>query len=169
MSFLNLFRKRNGKKKLVELKTQSENEYYKSVQNNKSFSNLHLRLRQAYRAKANIEKTFIEAARAYELYEIHSIEAGLMNTESINEITIPKLENSFKILQSDNGYVVSFIPFEYAKNIFDIGISYQKSKITSDQARTRVQLVFNSICKELNINKDIDILDFLDDTSEEGS
>ena len=166
MSFLDLFRKRNGKKKLAELKAQSENEYYKSVQNNKSFSNLHLRLRQAYRAKANIEKTFIEAARAYEIYETYCIEAELLNNEPMKEITPPKLENSFKILQSDNGYVVSYIPYEYAKNIFDIGISYQKSKITSHQARNRVELVFNSICKELNINKDIDILEFLEDMSE---
>jgi len=165
MAFLNLFKKKSSKKKLPELKAQSQNDYDKLTNNNQSISNLHIRLRLAYRAKANIEKTFIDAARSYEIYEKCKIEASLLSDSSLDDIKQPELEDSFKILQSDNGYIVSYIPMDYAKMVFDLGISYQKSKINKDQAKKRVQYVFECICKELNINKDIEILEFLDDIS----
>jgi hypothetical protein len=58
---------------------------------------------------------------------------------------------------------VSYIPFEYAEEVFKIGASYQNSELSADQSKKKIENIFNKICKELNIYKEIPILEFLDD------
>ena len=71
------------------------------------------------------------------------------------------------MIATDNGVVISYIPEEYSEEIFKLGCSYQKCVITADKAAGIAQNVMNRICFELDINKEIDVLEFLETDNKE--
>ena len=158
--FKNLF----SKKSVEELKNQSRLDYDKALKNVGDRSTLGVRLRLANRAKVNIEKTFLEAASLTDKYESLK-EAYLANDESIEGLEVPKLVDPYQLISTDKGVVVSFIPEEYADEVFKLGCSYQTCVITAEKAAEVAQSILDKICFELGINKEIDVLEFL--TSEE--
>ena len=92
-------------------------------------------------------------------------EAYLASDESIEGLEVPKLVDSYQLISTDKGVVVSFIPEEYAEEVFKLGCSYQTCVITAEKAAGVAQSILDKICFELGINKEIDVLEFL--TSEE--
>ena len=87
--------------------------------------------------------------------------------EPIEELKSPKLIDPYQLISTDNGVVVSYIPEDYSEEIFKLGCSYQKCMITADKAKSIAQNVLNKICFELDINKEIDVLDFLEKDNDE--
>ena len=65
-----LFKKFFSKKSVEELKEQSRLDYEKATKSMGNKSSLGFRLRLANRAKVNIEKTFLEAAKLTEEYTL---------------------------------------------------------------------------------------------------
>ena len=163
---MSLLKKFFAKKSIEELKEQSRFDYEKAARNLSSRSSLGFRLRIANRAKVNIEKTFLEAAKLTEAYESLK-EDYLRRDEPIEELESPKLIDPYQLISTDNGVVVSYIPEDYSEEIFKLGCSYQNCMITADKAKGIAQNVLNKICFELDINKEIDVLEFLEKDSEE--
>ena len=48
-------------------------------------------------------------------------EAYLANDESIEDLEVPKLVDPYQLISTDKGVVVSFIPEEYAEEVFKLG------------------------------------------------
>ena len=163
---MSLLRKFFAKKSIEELKEQSRFDYEKATRNSSSRSSLGFRLRLANRAKVNIEKTFLEAAKLTEAYESLK-EDYLRRDEPIEGLESPKLIDPYQLISTDNGVVISYIPEDYSEEIFKLGCSYQKCRITADKAKGIAQSVLDRICIELDINKEIDVLEFLETDSEE--
>ena len=63
--------------------------------------------------------------------------------------------------------MISYIPEDYSEEIFKLGCSFQKCTITADKAKSIAQNVIDKICFELDINKEIEVLDFLETDTEE--
>jgi len=163
---MSLLKKFFSKKSIEELKEQSRYDYEKAVKSLHDRPALGIRLRLANRAKVNIEKTFLEAANLTDTYE--SLKEGyLSRNEPIQGLESPKLIDPYQMIATDNGVVISYIPEEYSEEIFKLGCSYQKCIITSDKAKGMAQNVMNRICVELDINKEIDVLEFLETDSKE--
>ena len=163
---MSLLKKFFAKKSIEELKEQSRFDYEKATRNSSSRSSLGFRLRLANRAKVNIEKTFLEAAKLTEAYESLK-EDYLRRDEPIEGLESPKLIDPYQLISTDNGVVISYIPEDYSEEIFKLGCSYQKCMITADKAKGIAQSVLDRICIELDINKEIDVLEFLETDSEE--
>ena len=66
---MSLLKKFFSKKSIEELKEQSRYDYEKAVKSLHDRPTLGIRLRLANRAKVNIEKTFLEAAKLTDTYE----------------------------------------------------------------------------------------------------
>tara|TARA_Y100001970_G_scaffold104520_1_gene130898 strand:- start:3082 stop:3606 length:525 start_codon:yes stop_codon:yes gene_type:complete len=163
---MSLLKKFFSKKSIEDLKEQSRSDYETAIKNLHNRPALGLRLRLANRAKVNIEKTFLEAAELTDTYE--SLKEGYLNRdEPIEALKPPKLIDSYQLISTDNGVVISYIPEDYSEEIFKLGCSYQKCMITADKAKSLAQNVMNKICFELDINKEIDVLEFLERDSEE--
>jgi len=160
--FKNIFQK----KSVEELKENSRLDYEKATKSHEDKVSLGVRLRLARRAKVNIEKTFLEGAKLTEEYEALK-EIRLGQNEPIDDLKEPKVAEPFKLIETDKGVVISFIPEEYSEEIFKLGCSYQKCLITADKALLIGQSIFDRICLELDINKEITVLDFLTDEDEE--
>ena len=109
---------------------------------------------------------FLEAAKLTDTYESLK-ESYVDRDEPIEELKPPKLIDPYQLISTDNGVVISYIPEDYSEEIFKLGCSFQKCIITADNAKSIAQNVLNKICFELEINKDIDVLDFLETDSEE--
>tara|TARA_B100000214_G_scaffold298462_1_gene228442 strand:- start:30 stop:560 length:531 start_codon:yes stop_codon:yes gene_type:complete len=163
---MSLLKKFFSKKSIEELKEQSRFDYEKVVKNLGDGSPLGFRLRLANRAKVNIEKTFLEAAKLTDTYESLK-EDYLSRNKAIQELESPKLIDPYQMIATDNGVVISYIPEEYSEEIFKLGCSYQKCIITTDKAKGIAQNVMNRICLELDINKEIDVLEFLETDNKE--
>ena len=158
---MSLLKKFFAKKSIEELKEQSRCDYEKAVKNLHNRPALGFRLRIANRARVNIEKTFLEAAKLTDTYETLK-ESYLDRDEPIEELKPPKLIDPYQLISTDNGVVISYIPEDYSEEIFKLGCSYQKCMITADKAKSIAQNVLNRICLELDINKEIDVLEFLE-------
>ena len=148
------------------MKEQSRYDYEKAVKSLHDRPALGIRLRLANRAKVNIEKTFLEAAKLTDTYESLK-ESYVDRDEPIEELKPPKLIDPYQLISTDNGVVISYIPEDYSEEIFKLGCSYQKCMITADKAKSIAQNVLNKICFELDINKEIDVLEFLEEDSDE--
>lgn len=126
------------------------------------------RARMAIRAKSNIDLTFIEGAKKAESFEEAKM-AALVAGSGLGELDEPELDDPFKLIKSEKGTVVSYIPLEQAKKVFDIGAAYQKSSIDEQQAINGAQGVMDKICEDLGIGEEIAVLSFLRDDDEESS
>ena len=163
---MSLLKKFFSKKSIEELKEQSKFDYEKAVESLSKRSSLGFRLRLANRAKINIEKTFVEAAKLTDTYE--SLKEDYLNRDvPIEDLEAPKLIDPYQLISTDKGVVISYIPEDYSEEIFKLGCSYQKCRITADKAKGIAQSVLDRICIELDINKEIDVLEFLETDSEE--
>lgn len=147
------------KKSVEELKEKSRLDYESATERTNKMS-LGFRLRLANRAKVNLEKTFLDGAKLTEKYESLK-EIRLAQQEPIDDLIEPKLDEPYKLLETDSGTIISFIPEEYATEIFELGCSYQKCLLDEDKSILVAQGVFEKICAELRINKEISVLDFL--------
>ena len=154
------------KKSVEELKQKSRLDYVSATERNNRAS-LGFRLRLANRAKVNLEKTFLDGAELTEKYESLK-DIRLARQESIDDLIEPKLDGPYKLIETDNGTIISFIPEEYAKEAFDLGCSYQKCLLDEDKSTLIAQGIFEKICAELSINKEITVLDFLTSGSDGG-
>ena len=155
-----LFKKFFSKKSVEELKEQSRLDYEKATKSMGNKSSLGFRLRLANRAKVNIEKTFLEAAKLTEEYNLLK-ERYLAEDELLESPEPPRLIDPYQLISTDKGVVVSFVPEEYAEEIFKLGCSYQNCSIASDKAISIAQSILDKICFELGINKEMDVLAFL--------
>ena len=147
------------KKSVEELKEKSRLDYESATERTNKMS-LGFRLRLANRAKVNLEKTFLDGAKLTEKYESLK-EIRLAQQEPIDDLIEPKLDEPYKLLETDSGTIISFIPEEYATEIFELGCSYQKCLLDDDKSILVAQGVFEKICVELRINKEMSVLDFL--------
>jgi hypothetical protein len=147
------------KKSVEELKKRSRLDYESATKRNNKTS-LGFRLRLANRAKVNLEKTFLDGAKLTEEYE-NVKEVRLAQQEAIEDLIEPKLAEPYELIETDSGTVISFIPQEYAEEVFELGCSYQKCLLDEDKSKLVAQSIFEKICLELGINKEISVLDFL--------
>ena len=154
------------KKSAEELKQKSRLDYVSATERNNKMS-LGFRLRLANRAKVNLEKTFLDGAELTEKYESLK-DIRLARQEPIDDLIEPELDEPYKLIETDNGTIISFIPEEYAEEAFELGCSYQKCLLDEDKSKLVAQGIFDKICAELSINKEITVLDFLTSDSDEG-
>ena len=155
-----IFKNFFSKMSVEELKEQSRLDYEKTTKSMGNKSSLGFRLRLANRAKVNIEKTFLEAVKLTEEYNLLK-ERYLAEDELLESPEPPRLIDPYQLISTDKGVVVSFVPQEYAEEVFKLGCSYQNCSIASDKAVSIAQSILNKICFELGINKEIDVLEFL--------
>ena len=124
------------------------------------------RVRLAMRAKTNIEMTFVEAARKTEAFEEQKMAALLAGTGT-SELVEPELTDPFKLIKSEKGTVVSYLPIELGQQIFDIAGAYQRASIDAEQAVNAGQAVMDKVCHTLALNDAINVLEFLIDSEDD--
>ena len=150
-----------GKNKLEDAKVQAKKDYEATVAlEDVQDAPRALRARLAFRAKTNIELTFIEGAKKMESFEKTKL-AALLDGKGTTDLQEPELTDPFKLIKSEKGTIVSYIPLEIAQQVFDIAGAFQKESIEPEQAAGGGQAIMDRICNDLGIVDEIVVLEFL--------
>lgn len=156
-----------GRNKLEDAKIQAKKDYESTVALEKiQDAPRALRARLAFRAKTNIEMTFIEGAKKMESFERKKL-AALLDGKGTADLEEPEITDPFKFIKSDKGIVVSYIPLDIAQQVYDIAGAFQKQAIEPEQAINGGQAIMDRICSDLGITEEISVLEFLRPESEE--
>ena len=66
-------------------------------------------------------------------------------------------------MKTGDNSIFTYIPDEYSKEIFKIGCSYQRDKMSKEKAVLIGNSVLQNICAELNVDYHIPAFRFLDE------
>jgi len=118
-----------------------------------------LRSKQALRARNHIDQVFIEAALKTEAFlELCQQEliAGRPRPE-------PPGPTTFHITSSNMGKFYTYIPSDFANEIFAIGSLYQTTEVSGQEAVDKVQAVADRLFEEIGLETNLNTLQFLRD------
>jgi hypothetical protein len=93
--------------------------------------------------------------------------AALLAGTGTSELVEPELTDPFKLIKSEKGTVVSYLPIELGQQIFDIAGAYQRASIDAEQAVNAGQAVMDKVCHTLALNDAINVLEFLIDSEDD--
>jgi len=115
------------------------------------------RMRIALRARAHIDKLFVEAAEKAEKYN----EVVMLNIAEGKAAPEPPKSSNYMKLMTASGEVWSYMPEEYAEIVFRQGMLYQGMSISGPKAIDKVQKICNAITMELKLEQTLIALEFL--------
>lgn len=119
-----------------------------------------LRLRMGMLCRAHLDKTFVAGAQAMEGYEI----ACAMAIQQAKPQPEPPQASLFQTVKSTTGEVQVYLPKEYADEAFAIGMLYQKTELSAEQAIAAAQRLADRISYDaLKLTSPIVALQFLRD------
>ncbi len=116
-----------------------------------------MRMRIGLRARAHIDKSFIEGAEKTAVYD----EACLRAVAAGREKPPPPNVTLYQKVKSATGEIITYIPEEIAEEAFKIGAKYQLTEIEAKPAIDLVQNLANSISYQLHLEEPLVAVYFL--------
>jgi hypothetical protein len=125
-----------------------------------------LRRRVANRCRAHFDKTFIEGAEKYALF---NEQAEMAKAKGQKPPELPEVRN-FILIPALDREIFSYLPQEMAEKIFLCGRDYQSMLIDGRTAVRQMQTLADDLCNKLQVVPTFITLQFLRDEleSEEG-
>lgn len=119
-----------------------------------------MRLGMSMLCRAHLDKTFVAGAQQTEAHEL----AVVVAIQQAKEVPEPPQAPLFQKIKSTNGEALVYLPSEYADEAFAIGMLYQKTELTAQQAIDAAQRLADRICYDtLKLNTAFVALQFLRD------
>ncbi|MEY4654000.1 MAG: hypothetical protein RI884_2581 [Pseudomonadota bacterium] len=119
-----------------------------------------LRLRMSMLCRAHLDKTFVAGAQAMEAYEA----ACMVAIQQAKPQPDPPQAALFQSVKSTAGEVQVYLPQEYADEAFAIGMLYQKTELSAEQAIEAAQRLADRIAYDaLKLTAPFTALQFLRD------
>ena len=120
--------------------------------------------RIAHRARLNLDKIFVQGAKAEENRQLALAEALKAGKE-----LPPRIQHEgYNQLQGVSGSVVSWVPEELANRMFNLGADYQIQEVSAHEALLEADKIAECIVEELQTTQSIQLLGLLrEDSSSE--
>ena len=115
------------------------------------------RMRMGLRARAHLDKSFIEGAEKFERYDEICLQATALGRDK----PPPPKVTMFQTVKSINGEIRTYIPEEIAEQAFKLGAQYQLTKIDAKTAIDLCQNLMDTLAFELNLDDKLSALGFL--------
>ena len=124
--------------------------------------------RIAQRARLNLDKIFVQGAKAEEKRQHEMAEA----IKAGSGIPPRIVHEGYNQLQGISGAVVSWVPEELANKMFNLGADYQITEVSAHEALQQAEKVAETIIEDLQTTQSIQLLGLLreddgDDESED--
>lgn len=116
-----------------------------------------VRLRMANRCKANLDKVFVEGAQKTALFQRQSIAALTKGSEK----PVAPVANSYQRVKTVSGEIFTYLPEEFAEEVFRLGAMYQTQQIDIAKAITLGQEVAARVSSEIGLDEPFVALQFL--------
>lgn len=94
-----------------------------------------LRLRMGMLCRAHLDKTFVDGAKQA---EAHDLACALAIQQGKAKPDLPQA-SLFQTVKATNGEVVVYLPKEFADEAFAIGMLYQRTELSAEQAIAAAQ------------------------------
>lgn len=154
------------KKTAVRLKERCLLDYQEATNYDETGVTEITRSKLANRARINIDMTFFDAAKRTEAYEDERLKC-LEARKSDSHLQEPQYDGPYKIVKTGENNIFTYIPDEYSREIFKIGCSYQRGKISKERAMLIGNSVLQNICADLDVDYHIPAFRFLDESENE--
>ncbi len=119
-----------------------------------------LRLRMGMLCRAHVDKTFVNGAMQAEAYDM----ACMLAVRDGKEKPEPPGPPLFQKVKSTSGEVMVYLPKELAQEIFQIGMLYQRTELSAEQAIAAAQRLADRISFDiLHLTNPFTALQFLRD------
>ena len=120
--------------------------------------------RIAQRARLNLDKIFVQGAKAEEKRQLEMAEAIKAGADIPPRI----VHEGYNQLQGVSGTVVSWVPEELANKMFNLGADYQITEVSAHEALQYAETIADSIVEDLQTTQIIQLLNLLrEDDSDE--
>jgi hypothetical protein len=123
------------------------------------------RIRAGLRARAHLDKTFIDGAERANAYN----DACMVALAHGNEKPPPPKPSAYQLIPSVNGQVITYLPMEFVEEIFKLGAKYQLMELSAQQAIELCQGVADRIAHDLGLDETFEALGFLREEQGEAS
>ena len=121
--------------------------------------------RIAQRARLNLDKIFVQGAKAEERRQLDLAEALKSGKELPPRIS----HEGYNQLQGVSGTVVSWVPEELADKMFNLGADYQITEVSVHEALHQADKIAEHVVEDLLTNQNIQLLGLLrEDEGENG-
>ncbi|OUT96719.1 MAG: hypothetical protein CBC01_07810 [Betaproteobacteria bacterium TMED41] len=150
-------------RKVLEEQKSSKADYQKAVNlKGDSKQEAGFRLRIGLRARACVDKIFIDGAEKFAAYS----EMCLVAIAKDQPKPKPPEASPYPRIKTVNGEISGYLPEDLAKDIFELGGKYQNVEIDAKTAIRRAQVICNQVSYDLNLDNKIMALQFLRDELE---
>ena len=119
--------------------------------------------RIAQRARLNLDKIFVQGAKAEEKRQLELAEA----IKAGSDIPPRIVHEGYNQLQGVSGAVVSWVPEELANKMFNLGADYQITEVSAHEALQQADKIAETIIEDLQTTQNIQLLGLLRDDGEE--
>lgn len=117
-----------------------------------------MRIRMGLLARAHLDKTFISGAEETADWQ-KMAELALIKGKEAPERPEP---SEYQKVKSGDKEIYVYLPEEYAFEAFNLGVKYQETQITAQQAIDAMQGMANQICMyEFRLDEPFEVLQFL--------
>ena len=153
---LGLFKERSARKAMEEAKAA----YLKATKISGVSRESHMfKTRIGARSRAHLDKVFIEGAEQATAYQELCLAAMSAGSER-PQMPEPK---PFQTVKSQKDIIYTYVPSEFAKEMFMLGTMYQTVAIGPQEAIKMAQAVADKVSMELGLDDPFQVLQFLRD------
>jgi hypothetical protein len=117
--------------------------------------------RIAQRARLNLDKIFVQGAKAEEKRQMELAEA----LKSGKDLPARLVHEGYNQLQGVSGSVVSWVPEELANKMFNLGADYQIQDVSAHEALAQADKIAEQVVEDLQTTQTIQLLGLLRDGS----
>ena len=117
--------------------------------------------RIAQRARLNLDKIFVQGAKAEEKRQMELAEA----LKAGKDLPARLVHEGYNQLQGVSGSVVSWVPEELANKMFNLGADYQIQEVSAHEALAQADKIAEQVVEDLQTTQTIQLLGLLRDGS----
>jgi hypothetical protein len=117
--------------------------------------------RIAQRARLNLDKIFVQGAKAEEQRQMKLAEA----LKAGKDLPVRIVHEGYNQLQGVSGSVVSWVPEELANKMFNLGADYEIQEVSAHEALAQADKIAEQVVEDLQTTQTIQLLGLLRDGS----
>jgi hypothetical protein len=159
---LSIFKNKAAKAAMAKAK----DDYIKAAElSDDSRSARSYKMRIGTRCRAHLDKVFVEGAKKTAAFQDQCASAAAEGKPRPE----PPKASPFQTAKTLNGVVYTYVPPEFAEEVFSLGCRYQTMQIDVYKAISLVQEVADKVALDLDLDQPLTTLQFLRDEAEQDS
>jgi|TARA_Y100000385_G_C12993499_1_gene593903 hypothetical protein len=122
--------------------------------------------RIAQRSRLNLDKIFVQGAKDEEAYQLALINA--LRSDKLEVAAKKEVHDGFNLLKGTSGTIMSWVPDEYATQIYTLGGEYQNQSKGKHEVLAEADQIAEKVIDDLQTTQSIQLLQLLREDEDAG-